>query len=75
MQTRQRIRATSIISRIMSILDSTHGVSLAVIKNKMKNVKTDVIEKAIDYLTGKGDIKMIESKPQRGKATVKFYRN
>jgi hypothetical protein len=63
----------AIISRIMSILSKNHGVTKAVLKNKIKNVREDVIDKAIEHLIKEKKIKAEEVIPVRGKPTVKYF--
>ena len=65
----------ALLSRIMSILSKNHGVTVAILKNKLKNVKEDAIEKAISHLIKERKIRYEEIKPLRGKTAVKYFEN
>jgi len=64
----------AIISKILTYMSTSYGITVAVLKNKMKNVKQDVIEKALDHLIVKGDIRKEEVKPVRGQPTTKYFK-
>jgi hypothetical protein len=66
-------KGSAILSKIMSHMSHDHGVSVAVLKNKIKNFKGDVIEKAIDYLISNNKIIKQEYKPVRGPASFKLF--
>lgn len=63
----------AIVSRIMTIIGKNYGVTLAVIKNKLKNAKEDALKKAIDHLIDTKRITAKEVVPLRGKPTTKYY--
>ena len=65
--------ATGLIDRIMSILDTKHGVSLAQLKNKIRNYKPDDIEDALNHLENQETIYKKEIVPVRGQKSVKYF--
>lgn len=64
----------AIISKILTYMSSSHGITVAVLKNKMKNVKQDIIEKALEHLIIKSELRKEEVKPVRGKPTTKYFK-
>jgi len=63
-----------LLSRIMTILDADTGVSMAQLKNKIRNYKVENIESAINHLVENKQIEQREIKPQRGQTTVKYFK-
>ena len=66
--------ADGLVSRILSLLDATVGMSISQLKNKIRNYKPEDIESVIVILINKNKIVEKEIQPLRGKITKKYYR-
>jgi len=66
-------KSSAVLSKIMSHMSQDHGVTVAVLKNKIKNVKPDLIDKAIDHLISNHKIIKQEHKPLRGPVSFKLF--
>ncbi len=67
-------KGDALIQKILSMLDSKHGVSAAVIKNKLKAYKPETIEEALKHMTKNSMAIQKEVKPIRGASTVKYFK-
>jgi hypothetical protein len=67
-------KGDALISKITTMMDEKHGVSMATLKNKLKTYGPEAIQKAIEHMAVKGIIVAREHKPTRGPVTVKYYR-
>lgn len=68
-------KSDSLISRILSHIDDTEGITAGVLKNKCRPEKAENIQKVIELLIDNGKIKAIEIKPIRGKPSIKYFKN
>lgn len=62
-----------LISKILTLMDETNGMSISMFKNRIKNYKGEDIEKAITHLLETKKIKAKEHKPKRGPTTTKYF--
>lgn len=67
-------KGDALISKITAMLDSNHGVSIAVIKNKLKGYKSETIDEAVKFMLDKNMITSRDVKPLRGQSTVKYFK-
>jgi len=66
--------ADKLINKILSKLDKDAGVSIGVLKGKLRSFKPEDIESAIKYLVEKKIILGKEEQAARGPITIKYYK-
>ena len=65
--------ATGLMDRISTLLDEKVGMSLAQLKNKIRNFKPEDIEAALVHLERQKAIYKKEVNPKRGASTIKYF--
>jgi len=66
--------AEALLSKIRTLIDEKNGITIAVLKNKLKKFKEDSIQSAINHLENKKEIIAKETKPMRGQASIKYFK-
>lgn len=66
--------AEALLSKIRILIDEKNGITVAVLKNKLKKFKEDAIQNAINHLENKKEIVAREVKPLRGQASIKYFK-
>ena len=65
--------AEELLSKVKHKLDKNHGASIGTIANKLRSLKKEHIQKALDHLVSSDEARKEEKTPKRGKPSVIYF--
>lgn len=65
--------ANELLAKVRHKLSTEEGITIGVLANKIRNIKKENIQKALDYLVEQGEVKTTENQAKRGKTAVNYF--